>query len=385
MNSKFFIYTNSELHRHLDDLNKIAVDGLSYVFKDGSIYECVTGDSSREYFEDIAGDLLSEDQLNEYINYRKENDRNEFNFPRLYFRLKMFLLIFNQIREEEGKETKNIDIHLLFNSYLNAEIRAFDRSENPYIFIHSGLYHFQSFCIYFHYWTSIIDNALAGNYSGSKKLLNDYLERLAELIRRHSLQCLGLYQNNKQSFYKSRVFEMKVWDSNENLLRYYSELDRRMINWDTLEVFLVCHELGHFYLGHLDELQTWDKDWSTKDKFIDRRKNMEFEADRFAFKYFLPVLNVSRLHHHKEQVNLNNDFHFNTLFLSPILYFFILISHAENLSEETVSYYPDAKTRFRKLFIDHINEDKMDEIWNLIYKEIFSGISIKMEVFNSTS
>lgn len=60
--------------------------------------------------------------------------------------------------------------------------------------------------------------------------------------------------------------------------------------WQTALLFILCHEFAHINLGHLDEVRKWHRDPPPESSRIQRRRQMEHEADSAAYGAVLLIM-----------------------------------------------------------------------------------------------
>jgi len=138
--------------------------------------------------------------------------------------------------------------------------------------------------------------------------------------------------------HKTNLHE-KIYDERTNIL--------------SAEKFILFHELGHIFYGHLEENEHWRQthahsEAELKDR-LRRRRRMEFEADKFGFD-FLMIQTALENNLPLEKFHLHKDSHFN--YFNPIEDIFTMFGMAQNDKinfQDEYCPYPSNKERLENL------------------------------------
>ncbi len=381
-------YLVESAKEYVESMNNIAVDGFKYRYSMDTIIKYATDERAYEFIKKRG---IKDQEARMIYNNLRLNGVMQFNFHRVEQRLELYRQIFNGLREMEGKSIIDLPVYLIHSSWMNAEIKR-SKNELEAVLIHSGIGNFQLFCMFFQIWMQQIQKTSESNKANKEifglptweeYVRTDLVDQLRRLLRRQALECHGDYSLSKDMYAITRSFEDTFWYDNEELLKRNAEYVNREINWDTTEAFLLCHEYAHIILDHFSEIDDWYKNPTTDEKELVRRKTrrreMEYEADKFALPYAIGIQDFV----YKKSLKIpggtpidNNEFNKNILKPMQILFLIFYFNEEKPLlDKEYFDYYPNSLDRFKRLFEDLELEKPVEFIL-----KISSLLNLKAEV-----
>jgi hypothetical protein len=141
--------------------------------------------------------------------------------------------------------------------------------------------------------------------------------------------------------------------------------------WHTALFFILCHEFAHINLGHLDEVRFWHKNPPSESTRLQRRRQMEHEADSASYGAVLLLLprilgykfaSRAELKAHVAREDLKRDYRV------PILDLFTMfeMGHKGFVDFGPQSEYPTYERRYRCLISPkgELSPQHLAEAWS---------------------
>lgn len=293
------------------------------------------------YFEGL---LLKRKMKNEksYVNsllklgFSEQNIRNNilqikihpiyFDFEAIANRYKNYI---KQFAATTRYDLSNIKINITFDPFVNAGVK---KLKDCYVilvyfgtnFIHQWLSERKIFDYFF----------VETNAQGRESKIhfpNENVYLIDNIIKGLRSRAKVIFGYQKDVNIKHLEFAISSNEIIHNKTEFHKDLYEKRTNILSVEKFILFHELGHIFYGHLEEYENWktspcSSKIELKNRLI-RRRQMELEADKFGFD-FLQIQTALEKHLPLENFHQHDNCYFN--YYNPILDLFTLFHMAQN-------------------------------------------------------
>lgn len=127
-------------------------------------------------------------------------------------------------------------------------------------------------------------------------------------------------------------------------------------DWKSAAAFMLCHELGHINLGHLDEVREWHRNSSVSEMErharLVRRREMEHEADSYAVGHMAALVANALGRRYDTLGDIGSDINANRDYIFPVVDLFTIIEMGQAGSinfDASECSYPSNFERLRYL------------------------------------
>jgi Zn-dependent peptidase ImmA (M78 family) len=248
-------------------------------------------------------------------------------------------------------DVSNIKISITFDSFVNAGVRKLNDCYLIQIYFGAN---------FIHQWLTerkIFDYHFVREESEGRELEmyfpKENLGLADEIIKGlHARSKLILGYNNEVNV---RDLEFAI---NSNYLIHektnlHETLYDKRTNILSVERFILFHEIGHIVYGHLEEQEYWSetpcKSAADLKSRLERRRSMEYEADKFAFDFLL-ILNSLLQGFPTTDFHRQKRFYYD--YYNPVIDLFTLFHMAQlgtvDFLQESCPY-PSNENRLKKL------------------------------------
>jgi hypothetical protein len=245
----------------------------------------------------------------------------------------------------------NIRINITFDPFVNAGARKL--KDCNLISVYHG-------ANYIHQWLAerkVIDYFFVQTNSKGRatqfKFPNDTLTTLSSIVNGLRARAKLIFGYLDKLNMEDLKFAIAANDIIHNKTDMHEQIFEKRTNIYSAEKFILFHELGHIFHGHLEESEHWQNFPAASDaelrKRLDRRRQMEFEADKFGFD-FLMIQTALENNWPLKDFHRHKNAYFN--YFNPVADIFTMFQMAQNdlvNFDDAYCPYPSNKQRMVNL------------------------------------